>query len=160
MSITKPSQVKFVFDDIGSKAEHTKTQKVREMEMCMKVRKAWKFPVALSLALLSTIFFQRISYAASYLVDLSGSGPVYTSTLSPGERQVSVSINTLNNLNVGWDLIDQGNQNVISNGTIKDKGTINRQATTHAGHTYQLRLRCQEPIWNRTKCNAKGTVSW
>ncbi len=126
----------------------------------MKVHKAREFPVAFSLALLSTMFFQTTSYAASAEVHLSGDGPVYSRTISPGNRQVSVSITNYNNLNVGWDLIDVGNGNEISNGTIKDRGTINRRATTLAGRTYRLRLRCQEPIWNRTKCNAKGTVSW
>jgi hypothetical protein len=160
MSIAKSSQVKFVFDDIASKAEHTNTQKLRKREMCMKVRKGWEFPVAFSWALLSTIFFQTASYAATRSVVLSGDGPVVTRTMSPGNRQVTVSITTYNNLNVGWDLIDQGSGDEIANGTITDQGTINRPATTHAGRTYRLRLRCQEPIWNKTKCHAKGTVSW
>jgi hypothetical protein len=127
----------------------------------MKVRKALVFPVALLLTSLSTISYQTVSSAkVVYSVNLSGSGPVYTSSMSPGQRTVSVYVRNYNNLNVGWDLIDQGNGSVISNGTIKDAGSITRNATTHAGRAYKLRLRCQEPVWNNTKCNAYGSVSW
>jgi hypothetical protein len=106
------------------------------------------------------VAFHSAVYAGYVLVNLNGSGPVYTKAFSPGERQVKFYITTYNNLNVGFDIIDQKNGSVIANGTIKDKGTRQGYATTHAGHSYKLRLRCQEPFWNRTKCNAQGYVSW
>ncbi len=128
----------------------------------MKVRKAFVFPAALFLASLSTILYSRVSSSATinYNVQLSGSGPVYTSLMSPGARYVNVKIYNYNNLNIGWDLIDQGNQSVIANGTMTDEGNIVVGATTHTGRTYKLRLRCQEPTWNRTKCRGSGNVSW
>ncbi len=129
----------------------------------MKVRKTFVFSAALFFTSLSTIFYQvdKVSSATiSYIVDLSGSGPVYSSSMSPGQRQVQVKITNFNSLNVGWDLIDQGDKSVISNGTITDKGYIGRSATAHKGRTYKLRLRCQEPVWNKTKCHAQGIVEW
>ncbi len=129
----------------------------------MKVRKTFVFSAALFFTSLSTIFYQvdKVSSATiSYIVDLSGSGPVYSSSMSPGQRQVQVKITNFNSLNVGWDLIDQGSGSVISNGTITDSGNITRRATAHARRTYKLRLRCQEPFWNNTRCHASGRVSW
>jgi hypothetical protein len=127
----------------------------------MKVRKAWEFPVVFSWALLSTIFFQTPSYALTTReVPLSGDGPVTTSAMSPGNKTMSVVVTNYNNLNVGWDLIDQGSKEEIANGTITDKGSVSRTARAHAGRTYRLRLRCQEPPWNKTKCHALGVVQW
>lgn len=126
----------------------------------MGIRKSWWSLASLTMALAFMLSFHSTALAASYTVHLSGSGPVYTSAFSPGARTVTVTVETYNNLNVGYDLIDQGSGAVIANGTIKDKGKRTVRATSHAGRTYKLRLRCQEPIWNNTKCSAKGTVSW
>ncbi|RAL21310.1 hypothetical protein DL897_16865 [Thermoflavimicrobium daqui] len=99
------------------------------------------------------------AFAARHGVHLSGSGPVYTGWFSPGSRTVTVSVETHNNLNVGFDLFDN-HGNAIANGTIKDKGKRVVKASTHRGNSYRLRLRCQEPRWNMTKCRAYGEVSW
>ncbi|MDR6224055.1 hypothetical protein [Desmospora profundinema] len=118
--------------------------------------------VALVLALVMTFSVYTEAGAASkrYEVNLSGSGPVFTEKFTPGNRQVTVVVETYNNLNVGYDLMDTKDGTKIANGTIKKKGKIERKATAHRGRTYHLRLRCQEPPWNKTKCRAKGVVSW
>jgi hypothetical protein len=93
-------------------------------------------------------------------VKLQGSGPVYTQAVKPGEGTVTVAISNGNNLNVGYDLIDLRTGGKIVNGTIKKQGSVEKLGTAHAGRTYKLRLRCQEPPWNHTKCRAEGIVSW
>ncbi|KAM3099856.1 hypothetical protein ACKFKF_13495 [Phormidesmis sp. 146-12] len=127
----------------------------------MKVRKMFVFPAALLVASLSAIICQKALSEKAYGVTfLSGSGPVFSDSLRPGNRVVRVDISNHNNLNVGYDLIDQGDKTVVANGTIKDQGTVSKTATTLARRTYKLRLRCQEPRWNNTKCSASGNVNW
>ena len=94
------------------------------------------------------------------VVRLAGSGPVYTQAVQPGKRTVTVTITNYNSLNVGFDLIDLRTGGKIVNGTRTTAGTVQKRGTAHAGRTYKLRLRCQEPPWNYTKCRALGTVSW
>ena len=90
---------------------------------------------------------------------LSGDGPVYSEVISSRITNVKVIINNNNNSNVGWDLIDQRSGQKIANGTMKDKGQLVRKAKIFEGRQYKLRLRCQDPIWNRTNCNASGYVA-
>jgi hypothetical protein len=91
---------------------------------------------------------------------LQGSGPVYTRAVKPGARTVKVTVSNNNNFNVGFDLLDVRSGGKILNGTIKNRGNVTKLGTAHAGRTYHLRLRCQEPNWNHTKCNAEGVVKW
>ncbi len=126
----------------------------------MKVRKGFLFPAILLVASLSTVICQRAFSAPHGYISLDGSGPIFSDPLKPGQRSVTVEISNYNNLNVGYDLIDQGDRTVIANGTITDYGSVQKFPTTLAGHTYKLRLRCQEPPWNNTKCNAAGWVDW
>jgi hypothetical protein len=119
-------------------------------------RTFWIFASALTLA--ASIHGE--AHARTISVSLAGSGPVYTQAFSPGERAINFKVDTRNNLNVGFDIIDQRSGAVIANGTIKDRGSRAGTASAHAGRTYKLRLRCQEPRWNRTKCSAVGQVSW
>ncbi len=120
----------------------------------------WRWSAALALGLGLCGFVSGPAFAAQYAVVLQGSGPVYTDAMQPGYRNVRVTVYNHNNLNVGFDLIEQGTGTVIANGTIKDRGSASKIGTAHAGRRYMLRLRCQEPPWNHTKCNAAGTVSW
>jgi len=126
----------------------------------MKARELFVFPVALLVASLSTVVCQAAFSATYGRILLSGSGPVFSDPMKPGGRSVTLIVDNLNNLNVGYDLIDQGNNTVIANGTIKDKGNVTKTATALARHTYVLRLRCQEPPWNNTSCRAVGRLEW
>jgi hypothetical protein len=71
-----------------------------------------------------------------------------------------VTVSNGNNLNVGYDLIDQRSKAKIVNGTVKEKRIIQKLGTVYAGQTFMLRLRCHEPPWNRTKCSVLGRVEW
>ena len=123
------------------------------------MRKSWLSVISLSMAFAFMLSFHTVAFAASYSVHLSGSGPVYTSAFKPGARTITVSVETYNNLNVGYDVIDQGDGKVIANGTVKNKGTRTVKATSHSGHTYKFRLRCQEPVWNNTKVPGKERLA-
>lgn len=88
---------------------------------------------------------------------INGSGPVYSPVVTADfTGNATVKISNHNNLNVGFDLYDRNTGTVVANGTVKDKGEYRYIATFIKGRKYQLRLRCQEPVWNRTKCNAYG----
>jgi hypothetical protein len=104
--------------------------------------------------------------AGQVQVVLDGSGPVYAPAIKPADPGVSptagvtVTVSNGNNLSVGYDLIDQRSEATIMNGTVKGKRIIQKLGTAHAGRNYTLRLRCQEPPWNCTKCSAFGRVEW
>jgi hypothetical protein len=126
----------------------------------MARQRSWKVIAACALGVGMLAFLPGEASASHYSVRLNGSGPVYTETMKPGRTTVTVTVSNRNNNNVGYDLIDQGNGNVIANGTIKSEGKVTKLGTAHDGRTYKLRLRCQEPRWNRTKCDAVGSVDW
>ncbi|MBD1373846.1 hypothetical protein IC620_15990 [Hazenella sp. IB182357] len=125
----------------------------------MTVKKMSKLISAFVLSILVTFSVQGEVFAGSTSVFLSGSGPVYSSNVSPGDTSGKLYISNYTSLNVGFDLFDQ-NGNKVANGTVKDYGDREYNVTFHSGKSYYLRLRCQEPIWNNTKCRAKGIVEW
>lgn len=126
----------------------------------MKTKRKWMSGISFLLAFAFLFAFHGDVFAGSAYLTLNGSGPVYSKAFSPGDRQIQLTIWNHNNLNVGFDVIDQGNGHVIANGTVKDRGTYRFYGTAHRGRTYKLRLRCQEPPWNKTKCNASAQVVW
>jgi hypothetical protein len=95
-------------------------------------------------------------YATNASVYLSGSGPVYSNWINPRHSNFKLKVYNYNNLNVGYDVFDSKGR-VVANGTIKDAGSISRTVTDN-GLNYRVRLRCQEPWWNDTKCHAKASI--
>ncbi|MFD1707381.1 hypothetical protein ACFSCZ_11640 [Siminovitchia sediminis] len=112
-----------------------------------------KFFISLLLGVIMAVSVSVEANAANNYkhVYLSGSGPVYSNWLNPKDH-FKLYIYNSNNLNVGYDVFDSKGR-IVANGTIKDAGTITRSVTDN-GLKYRVRLRCQEPWWNKTKCNA------
>lgn len=88
-------------------------------------------------------------------VYLVGSGPVYSKWVR-SSGTIQLYIRNYNNLNVGYDVFDSKGR-IVANGTITDAGNYGWNITNN-GLSYRVRLRCQEPFWNNTKCNARGTL--
>lgn len=116
-----------------------------------------KFFISLLLGVIMVVSVSIEANAANKYrrVYLNGSGPVYSNWLNP-KSHFRLYVYNSNNLNVGYDVFDSKGR-IVANGTIKDSGYINRTVTDN-GLKYRLRLRCQEPWWNKTKCNAFGFI--
>lgn len=118
--------------------------------------KSKKIFMSLFLAFIMVTFVYGEVSAASKTVYLNGSGPVYSGWIK-GQGKMTIAITNNNNLNVGYDVFDTKG-NVIANGTITDKYAVGRTIQSN-GRSYRIRLRCQEPWWNDTKCWAKASIN-
>ncbi|WP_307435079.1 hypothetical protein [Bacillus sp. V2I10] len=87
-----------------------------------------------------------------YLSPSTGSGPRYSNWIDGKGDSLFLIVENYTNKNVGYDVYDSKGR-VVANGTITDKGTVKKYVTNN-GYKYKVRLRCQEPWWNDTKCEA------
>ncbi|MEJ9230345.1 hypothetical protein LAV79_12820 [Peribacillus butanolivorans] len=129
------------------------------MTLTQKVIRKWLLPFVLCFSMIFAFFPQPKADAATATyadVYLSGSGPVYSNWINPRHSTFFLKVYNNNNLNVGYDVFDSKGR-VVANGTIKDKGSIFKYVTDN-GLNYRVRLRCQEPWWNKTKCNAYAKI--